>query len=329
MIVVVDAGVLAAQRAYGAYLAAAPGAQASAALELAIASYRELLSRAVDADGPSRYELARLLSEPETLSNLGIEPVDVLLVVPNDWIETLVGRRPFTIDELAGLAEALRSRGDDESPAMRPLIARAVAEHDVAGLIWLTQHASEPVCSEAFGELGRILHTQAIELNASAGRSAAPPHEIQELVAAMDQWRDDSRRFKVDAGLRTDVDAQAELLRNRQVLDEAVWLTSALNNCFSNPVADQAMWLDGLDHLTRLADCWLEESGGIKALTEAARQLRAARETAVVHGRAWGQKHALLQLSQRRPIEAIAGTCAYCGSWMMGPSFCRRCGANR
>src|SRR5437870_1630787 len=98
MIALMDERVLAAQRAYGSFLGAAPGPAREAARATATAAYGLLLERAAGGDKAAQYELARLVPELNTMADVGIDPVALMLAMPSEWVESLLRRRPFSAD---------------------------------------------------------------------------------------------------------------------------------------------------------------------------------------------------------------------------------------
>jgi len=153
-----------AQRSYGAYLAAASDARAHL-LEDVRSRYVALLERARSGQYEPQFELARILHEPTSLNDLGLDPVEIVVACPSEWIESLLQARSFSADELIAVITRQSDLGVNPSVAVNVLTRMGRETGDVISLQWLSEHSSEPTRTDAFSALGNILLLQAQQVS--------------------------------------------------------------------------------------------------------------------------------------------------------------------
>lgn len=322
----VDTEVTEAQRAYGAYLAASPEHRP----DLLIAArhrYHGLVVRACRGEAEPMYEIGRVIGERQTLADLGIDPVEILIGFPEDWAGYLVERHPFGSAELI---EALGHRPPNPSGASPLVAALANLGHrtgDTAALEWLSLNAGETERTVAFRQLGQLLLQLCRSLTGHPEGIRADDPDIAALLGRTDSWLVQAGTSGTPADLTRALQFESDNLRWGRARAEGVLLHRQLSECFSRPVAELATWLRAVDHLLRRSDQWVLDYAGVPSLSEVTTGLRAYAQWAAASKSEWGQTRMVSSgFAAGQVLPSFDGTCRNCISQLSGMSYCRQCG---
>jgi hypothetical protein len=321
-----DQQVVAAQRAYGAFLAAELGERRDRK-RAASESYRELLARAHQGDYESQCELGRIIREPKTLSDLELDPVEIAVSLPSMWTEYILTSRRFTADELVALISGQTAAGGDATRATQELVQLGMTSGDVGALEWLSQHIGEPTRTSAFLGLGSVLVRSAQAVNAAPLDNPTAAADGEQLLRRMDHWLGSASNFANSGTAESEVRNEAAALRYRSARKDGSDLLRELAGCFQTQVTDLAGWLRVVDHLLRRADTWISENAGVAILADLAPQLATYSEWSRAHKQRWGTEHmAPAGFAPGQVLPGFEGTCVNCVSALEGQNFCRQCG---
>lgn len=330
MILFVDSQVLAAQRAYGLYLAGQSTGESSALLGAARAAYGGLMKRCELKNRECQYEVARLLSEPATLRDLSLDPVEIVLCCPDEWQDTLLGRWTFTTGDHVRMFERLTETGRNPSAVVRRMLDFAIRHSDRSTATWVAYHAIEPHRSVAHQAVGQFLETEASQL---LHRNPNDPTTFQptfDVVEAITDWLNRSGGYSIDPSMRERVRHMAHALRHRRTEAEGRLILDQLSTCFQWGVSDLARWSASVEHLCRRAELWRDNNHTVPHLVALATELSAQAARAREHARSWGQTYAVpagMLPGQAPP--GIPGSCPFCVTMIAADArFCPQCGAN-
>ena len=322
-----DPAVLAAQRSYGSFLQAAPGAERQIRREEARTRYRALLSRARSGARDAQNELARLLSEPRTMSDVDVDPVEILICCPPEWLEVLLSRTQLALPLLVNLVEQLTEVHRDVGPALRQVMVVARGCRDPETLRWASDHV-QPLRRQLFDLLGRLLLEVAGSFVGTVSRDEGALAGMARIVQEVDGWVEVAPTYSAEASLTAELAHISELLKGRRAYDEGTVLLTQMRSAFELPVTDLAAWISRVEHLCRLTEEWRSSNRRPANLAQLYDALDDECRRARNYARPWGQEHMALQgFGPTQILPPPPGACPYCASWRVGRPFCTQCGA--